>query len=231
MLGEQQLEHLGADALARQLLEPGTAGDAGAHALGVGQATTVHRMEAEEPQDAQIVLGDPGRGIADEAHAARLEVGEPADVIVERAVSRHRQRIHREVAALRIAAPVAAERHLGVAAESLDVLAQRGDLERRPAHDRRDGTVLDAGRHRLEARRLDAADDLVGQRRGGDVEVAMRRAEQRVTHRAADHARFLAVAAEHGKQLRERLVGKPAGIDTAWRIAHLVCPGTNTPSS
>ena len=87
MVGEQQLEHLHADALARQLLEPGTAGDAGVHAVGIGQAAAVDGMETEEPQDAQVVLGDPGRGVADEADAPRLQVGEPADIIVERAVA------------------------------------------------------------------------------------------------------------------------------------------------
>ena len=83
MDGEQQLEHLHADALARELIEPGTAGDAGVHAVGIGQAAAVDRMEAEEPQDAQAVLGDPRPGVADEADAPRLEIGEPADIIVD----------------------------------------------------------------------------------------------------------------------------------------------------
>ncbi len=142
-----------------------------------------------------------------------------------------RQRIHGEVAALGVAPPVAAERHLGVAAEGLDILAQRGDLERTAVHDHRDGAVLDPGRHRLEAGCLDAADHLGGQRRRGDVDVAVRLAEQRVAHRAADHARLLAVAIEHREQARERLLTQPWSIEPARRVGHLVCPGTNTPSS
>ena len=144
---------------------------------------------------------------------------------------RDRQRVHGEVAALGVAPPVAAERHLGVAAEGLDILAQRRHLERMTVDDHRHGAVLDPGRHRLEAGGLDAADHLVGQRRGGDVDVAVRLAEQRVAHRAADDARLLAVAVEHGEQPRKRPLAQPAGIEPARRFGHLVCPGTNTPSS
>jgi hypothetical protein len=34
-------------------------------------------VEAEEAQDPQMILGDPGQRIADEADPARLEIGEP----------------------------------------------------------------------------------------------------------------------------------------------------------
>ena len=118
-----------------------------------------------------------------------------------------------------------------MAAEGLDVLAQRRHLERMTVDDHRHGAVLDPGRHRLEAGGLDAADHLVGHRRGGDVDVAVRLAQQRVAHRAADDARLLAVAAEHGEELRERLLTQPSSIQPARRFGHLVCPGTNTPSS
>ena len=46
-----------------------------------------------------------------------------------------------------------------------------------------------------------AARHLGGQRRGRDVDIAVRQAEQRVAHRAADHARLLAVAVEHREQV------------------------------
>ena len=71
------------------------------------------------------------------------------------------------------------------------------------------GAVLDAGRHRLEARGADAADHLVGHGGGGEIDVADRLAEQRVAHRAADHARLLAVAIEHRKQPRQRALAQP----------------------
>jgi len=54
--------------------------------------------------------------------------------------------------------------------------------------------VLDPGRHRLEACRLDPADHHLRDRGGGDVDIAERLSQQGVAHRAADHARFLALA-------------------------------------
>ena len=75
-----------------------------------GSPVAIGGMEAEEAQDAQIVLGDARAGIADEAHAARFEIGKPADVVVHRAVGIDRQRVDGEVAPLRVALPVAAER-------------------------------------------------------------------------------------------------------------------------
>ena len=107
--------------------------------------------------------------------------------------------------------PVAAEAHLGVAAEGLDVLAQRRHLERPAVDHHGDGAVLDAGRHRLEARGLGAPDHLVRHGGGGDVDLADRLAEQRVAHRAADHARLLAVAVEHVEQPRQRALAQPRG--------------------
>ena len=99
--------------------------------------------------------------LADEAHAPRFEIGKAADIIVHDAVGGHRKRVHGEVAPLGVGAPVAAEAHIGVAAEGLDVLAQRRDFERPAVDHDGDGAVLDAGRHRLEARRGGAPDHLL----------------------------------------------------------------------
>ena len=54
-----------------------------------------------------------------------------------------------------------------------------------------------------------AADHLVGNGGGGDIDLADRLAEQRVAHRAADHARLLAVAIEHREQPRQRALAQP----------------------
>ena len=121
---EQQLEQFHPHPLARQLREAGAPGDAGGKPGGIGRALAIGGVEAEEAQDAQIILGDALARLADEAHAPRREIGEPADVIVHGAIGGDGQRIHGEVAPLGIGAPVAAEAHLGVAAEGLDVLAQ-----------------------------------------------------------------------------------------------------------
>ena len=53
----------------------------------------------------------------------------------------------------------------------------------------------------------------------------MRQAEQRVANRAADDARLLAVAVEHGEQIGERLFLQQG------KIGHFVVPGTSLPSS
>src|SRR5262245_33089850 len=118
-----------------------------------------------------------------------------------------------------------------MAPEGLDVLAQRGDLERMAGGDDGHRTVLDTGRHRLEAGRLDQADHLLRQRGRGHVDLADRLAEQRIAHRAADDARLLAGAVERGEQVAQRRLLEPWGIDATADLGHLVSPGTNRPSS
>ncbi len=79
----------------------------------------------------------------------------------------------------------------------------------------------------LKPAAVGAAHHLLRQRRGGDVDVAMRQAEQRVAHRAADHARLLAVAVEHGEQGARAAVRRShGGVEL-----HFVVPGTSLPFS
>ena len=79
---DQELHQFHAHALARQSREPGARQDRGMQPGCIGRAFAVPGMEAEEAQDAQIVLRDARRGVADEAHMAPLEIGKPADVVV-----------------------------------------------------------------------------------------------------------------------------------------------------
>ena len=167
-------------------------------------AFAIGGVEAEEAQDTQIVFLDALLRIADEAHAPRVEIGEPADIIVDRAVARSRQRVDGEIAPLGVHLPVAAEGDLGVAAVGLHVLAQRGHLERVFVDDDGDGAVLDAGRHRLETGGGNAPHHLFRHRGSGDVDFLDRQTDKRVAHRAADRARLLAVAVEHAEQTRQR---------------------------
>ncbi len=132
----------------------------------------IGRLEAEEPQDAQIIFSDPPCRVADETDAAGLKVGEAIHIVMHHAVGGDRQRIHREVATLGIDLPVPPERHLGLAAESLDVLPQRRDLKRRSVDHQRDRTVVDAGRHRPQSARGGAAHHLIRKRCRRDVDVA-----------------------------------------------------------
>ena len=90
MLGEQELDELGADALTRQLVEAGAPGDAGGNPCRVERALAIGGMKAKETQDAKVVFGDARGGVADEAHASCLDVGEPAHIIVDGAVARER---------------------------------------------------------------------------------------------------------------------------------------------
>ena len=145
----------------------------------IGQAVAVMRMETEEAQDAQIILGDARGRIADEADAPLVEIGEPAGIVVDRAVARDRQRVDGEVAPLGVFLPVAAERHPRLAPEGLDILAQRRDLERPPVDHDCDGAVLDSRRNGLEALRLRAPRSLRRARRW------WRRRSRRSARRAA----------------------------------------------
>ena len=67
----QQLDEFAAHPLARQRPQPVARDDAGMQPGGVGRAAGIGRLEAEEAQDAQIVLGDAAGGIADEADPPR----------------------------------------------------------------------------------------------------------------------------------------------------------------
>ena len=84
--GHQQLDEFAAHPLARQRPQPVARDDAGMQPGGVGRATGIGSLEAEEAQDAQIVLGDAAGGIADEADPPVPEIVQAADVVVHHAV-------------------------------------------------------------------------------------------------------------------------------------------------
>ena len=65
-------------------------------------------MEAEQAQDAQIVLANAPRRVADEPHAARLQILDAADEIENLAAGVGVERVHGEIAALRVQAPILA---------------------------------------------------------------------------------------------------------------------------
>ena len=230
-LRDHELQHFHAHAFGGKAGQSGAPGDAGEISGAIGFARPVGGMHAEETQDAQIILGDALAGIADEAHAPGCDIGKPADMVVHDAVGVDRKPVDGEVAPFGIADPVAAEGDLGLAAEGLDVLAQGRDLERMRVDHQRDGAVVDAGRHALDAGRPGAADDLVRQRRGRDVDVAGRDIEQRVADGAADHAGFLAIAIEQREHARGRTRPEPGRIRQHARLAHFSTPGISLPFS
>ena len=70
------------------------------------------REEAEEAQDAQIVLGHPLGSITDDAQRARFEVRVSTDVVEYVAVRIRIERVDGEIAPLGIRLPVGAEGNL-----------------------------------------------------------------------------------------------------------------------
>src|SRR6202521_3915683 len=106
------------------------AGDnAGKEARRIGSAAPVGGMKAEETQNAQVILSNAPCRIADEADAARIEIGKPADIIVDGAIAGSREGIHGEVASLGVRPPVTAEPDNGFPYKGLDVLAQGRHLD------------------------------------------------------------------------------------------------------
>ena len=157
--------------------------------------------------------------LADEAHAARREIGLGAERIEHLAVGAAVERVDGEVAPARVRRPVVGEGDGGVAAVRLHVLAQRRHLVGDVGRDHRDRAVRDAGRHRREARGSRRRHHLLGPRRRGDVDVDDRPAEQRVAHGAADGARREAAGgerSEHGLRLGPR---EPVGPGEARQLA------------
>ena len=83
----------------------------------------------------------------------------------------------------------------------------------------------------LPAGRLDAAHHLLRQRRRRHVDLVDRQIQQGVAHRAADDARFFAVAIEKREQARDLALLEPGRVAQMRVRRHRVVPGTNLPFS
>src|SRR4029077_8633053 len=199
---DHQLEHFEADALGRERYKARPGVDASQIAGAIGFAGAIGGMNAEEAQDAQIILRDPLVWVSNETHASCGYIIQTADVVVHPPRSIDRQAVDGEVAPLRITLPVAPEGDLRLAAERLGVLAQGRDLERMRIDHQRHRAVLDAGRHALDAGCPGATDYLFGNSGGRDIDVTDRDVQQRVADGAADHARFFAVAVQEIQHTR-----------------------------
>ena len=228
----EQQEQLRADALARKLRQPRLLRDRGVEPFGVGRGCRiVAGEEAEEAEDAQIVLADALPCIADEAHAPSGEVRVSAERILHRAVGSAVERVHREVAPTGVLAPVVGEGHARVAAEGLDVAAQRRHLDRHMLGDDRHGAMLDARRNGVEAGSRGKPHHVGRQRRRRHVDVLDRQAHQRIAHRAADDARLRSLSLERCEHLGRRGPVEPLGLREAgnaalFRARHR-CPAAN----
>ena len=87
---DKKLDEFAADALGGEAGHAIAAADAGEQSGAVRCAVAVSRVNAEEAQDAQIILGDAAIGITDEAHAPRIDNGKAADMIMHDAVDGRR---------------------------------------------------------------------------------------------------------------------------------------------
>ena len=170
-------------------------------------------MEAEEAKDAQVILGDAGEGIADEAHAARFEIVEAAEIVEYLAARRIRgQRVDREVAPGGVLLPVPGIGDGGAAAVGRDVAAQRRDLDGATGKDGGDGAMGKAGRDRPDGARLQPAHHLLGREPGGEIDVADVHRQQRVADAAADETGLPRSGAEKVEQPIEAGPMAPGGI-------------------
>ena len=175
------------------------------------------REEAEEAQDAQVILGNTHRGIADETHRPAVDIGQSADEIDDVAVCIDVERVHGQVAAFRIGLPVGGKGHLRMPAVGLDVAPQRRHLERRPIDDQRHRAVRQPGRHRLDAGSGSALHHRFRPQRRGDVDIAHGNTQQAVAHRATDHPAHGAVAVQQRQHPRQGGIAKPV---LASKIGH-----------
>src|SRR5215207_828817 len=109
-------------------------------------------MEPKKPQNAQIIFGNAAGRIANKAYTPRRDVGEAVDIIMDGAVARHREGVHRKIASLGVAPPIAPEGDFGAAAISLNIFAERRHLEWAPLSNDGDGAVFKSSRHPFESR-------------------------------------------------------------------------------
>ncbi len=205
--GGEQLEQLLADALAGQLGQMRGEARGGAQAVRIGRALAVVRVEAEEAQQAQVILLDAPRRLADEAHPPRLEVPPAVEGVVDRAVGVAEHGVHGEVAPRGVGRPVVGEGHAGAPAVGLHILAQRGDLEGVMVAHRRDRAVVQPRRNGLQPGPSQQRHHRLGRVGRGDVHVLHRPAEQRVAHAAADEANLGALGPQ-SRQDRPRVVAQ-----------------------
>ncbi len=232
--GGHELQNLVSDSFPRQLGEAGTFGHGGLQGGRVQRSFRIICGETEEAQDAQIIFADAGCWIADKAQPVRFKIGKPADIIIENAVTRHRQGIHGEVAPPRIAGEIAAELDFRMPPIGLYVFAQAGDLEGLAVDEQRDGAMREPGADGAHACRSGARHDRLGRRRRGYVAFENGAVKEGIAQRAADHARFLAVAVKQGEDAKKAFVLEQSF--RRWRRcngngAHSICPGTRRPFS
>ena len=159
----QQLKQFVGYAFARQAFQAACRRLARGIGFPVHFAAAEPREETKIAQDAQMILGNALRGIANETQTLCLQIGQTAEIVRNLARLRIRiERIDREIAPRRIFPPVVRKGHSGAAAVGGHVAPQGRDFERAPIGDGGDRAVINAGGHRFKPRRLEPLHHLFG---------------------------------------------------------------------
>ena len=206
----------------------------------VGRAPAVAGLEAEEAQRPQVVLGQPRRRVADEAHPPGRQVLPPAEIIPERAVGSHRHGVDGEVAPRRVLPPVGGPVDLGMAAIGGDVAAQAGHLDRLRGPARRSPchapgrSRTPSARRRAAARRCPPAAAAPRRPHPAPACPPARPAPPPPTARAPGSAASTAAGAPSQQDGRRRApLGRRVGSGRGpgWRGSRLTAPARGAPGS
>ena len=209
--GFQQFDELLHDALSRQRRQAiggGSTGSAGVRITGASPETGLEPVIAQQPEH---ILADPSGGIADKANPARVQIGQAAHRIINRPIGIEKNCVYGEITPRCVGGPVRVKSHTGAPAIGFDIPPQRRDLEppgRRPGHGR-DRPMIEPSGHHFDPGLLEEFDDALGLRRGREVDVADRAAQQRVANRTADEARFHTACPQRREHRQGRRFGHP----------------------
>ena len=219
---DEQAAQLRGDPLARQPRQAGPLQAARVERGRVRGSRAEARMEAEEAQDTEIVLANPGSRVADEAHMAAQEVGAAAERIVETAIEIAAHGVEGEVPAGGILDEVVGKGDDGTPPVGSDVAPERGDLEAAGARMRRHRAMRQTRRHHLEPCRLQKGQRTLRRllRRDVDVQLVERGIDERVPHAAAHEARVPPAALERRHDAPRLRCGQPARPGQRASLAH-----------
>ena len=191
--------------LGRQQPQPRHPGPNRRQCRRIGLAGAIPRMEPKKPQNPQVILGNPLRRIADEPHAAGVQIGHALEIVEHLAILRHRHRVDGEIPPGRVLAPILSERHHSASAVCLDVAPQRRHLEAPMPGHRRHRAVLNPGRHRLQAGPPQRKRHRLRRLGGGEIDVRDLPPQQRIPHRTANQPR----PRQRRQHRRHRRIGQP----------------------
>ena len=213
--GQQQLAHFLPDAFGGQPVDAVHMRGTGSETFGVDAVggVAVPGEEAEETQDAQVILPDPLVRVADEAHMPRQRIRRAAKRIEHRAIGCGVKCVHGEIAPARVFLCRVGKGDNRVSSVGVHVAAEGRDLERLAVHDDGHGAVVDPGGHDAKTGLFAQFSDCFGPRVGGDVQIGGTGPDQCVAHAAADEPGLKSGIGQHGADTLGGRVLQPVGRD------------------